>query len=175
MKLTCKGCGTEFDKGSCAVKRSISHFCTRSCAAVYNNTHRASRLKKKCKSCGTKIRSQWTYCGDCKENRRRQKDTIDESRSISYYASKTSGANRYRGIRLLARLKTKMWPQVCLHCSYKLHVETCHMKGISSFSPDTLVSVVNSFDNLLLLCRNCHWEFDHHLIKLGPAGFEPAI
>ena len=173
MLVECKGCGVEFDKNHWHVKRSVSHFCTRSCAAVYNNTHRPSRLKKKCKSCSCLIISQWTYCEDCRVNKRRQTDMFDESKSIAYYASKTNDMNKYRGVRLLAKRTTRLWPQICKICSYSLHVETCHIRSISSFPTDTLVSVVNADDNMILLCRNCHWEFDHGITKLGLFGFEP--
>jgi hypothetical protein len=36
----------------------------------------------------------------------------------------------------------------------------------TSFPLDTPISVVNSLDNLVGLCPNCHWEFDHGLLQL---------
>lgn len=174
MKVICKGCQTEFDKAKWAVITSKSHFCTRSCAAVYNNIHRPSRLKKTCKACDKKIKSSITYCHDCRYGRK-QRTTFDESQSLLYYATKSNDMNRFRGVRLLARKKTKSWLHVCKQCEYSLFVETCHIKSIADFPLDTLVSVVNADDNLVILCRNCHWELDHHFIKLGPEGFGPSI
>ena len=83
-------------------------------------------------------------------------------------------------IRVLARNKiNKLTNKKCVNCGYDSHVETCHMKSINSFSLDTPISKVNSFDNLIILCPNCHWELDNGLLKLssimaGPAGLEPA-
>ena len=48
----------------------------------------------------------------------------------------------------------------CFICGYDKHVELCHIKPISEFPPETLVSEVNDISNVVQLCRNCHWEFD---------------
>jgi hypothetical protein len=39
-------------------------------------------------------------------------------------------------------------------------------RSVVSFPGDTALSVVNSLDNLVGLCPNCHWEFDHGLLQL---------
>ncbi|MFN8530060.1 MAG: HNH endonuclease [Anaerolineae bacterium] len=57
-------------------------------------------------------------------------------------------------------------PRVCKNCGYAKHVEICHIKAISSFPPETLVEVVNDAANLVALCPNCHWEFDHGMLTL---------
>ena len=49
----------------------------------------------------------------------------------------------------------------CSRCPYSKHVEVAHIKAIASFSEDTLLSVVNHPDNLVVLCPNCHWELDN--------------
>jgi len=51
--------------------------------------------------------------------------------------------------------------KTCQSCGYDKHVEICHIKPIHKFSEDTLISVVNDPSNILVLCRNCHWEHDH--------------
>ena len=51
----------------------------------------------------------------------------------------------------------------CLKCLYDKHYEVCHIKPISSFPLDTPISVINSPDNLMPLCPNCHWEHDHNI------------
>lgn len=33
-----------------------------------------------------------------------------------------------------------------------------------SFSMDSLISEINSLENLIYLCPNCHWEFDNELL-----------
>lgn len=74
-----------------------------------------------------------------------------------------SGTNRYNQIRQDARRITKIRQQKCERCGYDKHVETCHVKSICDFDENEFVCVVNSNDNLLLLCPNCHWEHDNAL------------
>ncbi len=40
--VECKNCAVSFVKKSCQIKISPNHFCTRSCATTYNNTHKSS-------------------------------------------------------------------------------------------------------------------------------------
>lgn len=70
-------------------------------------------------------------------------------------------ANRFSKIRMMARKITKNREQKCSKCNYNKHVETCHIKSISSFLLETPISVINSEENLILLCPNCHWEKDN--------------
>lgn len=53
----------------------------------------------------------------------------------------------------------------CEVCGYRKHVEVCHIKPVSDFSRDTKMSVVNDRGNLIILCPNCHWEFDNGLLN----------
>jgi hypothetical protein len=51
QKLHCKKCGTEFERWIKDIKRAKNQFCSKSCAATYNNTHkthgtRRSKLEK---------------------------------------------------------------------------------------------------------------------------------
>jgi predicted restriction endonuclease len=66
----------------------------------------------------------------------------------------------------------------CLSCGYALHVDVCHIKSVSSFSNDTLVSDINDINNLVGLCKNHHWEFDNgHLTMdeiVASTGVEPV-
>ena len=54
----------------------------------------------------------------------------------------------------------------CALCDYTLHIDACHIKSISSFPPKTLISEINDISNLIGLCKNHHWEFDHGHISL---------
>lgn len=57
-------------------------------------------------------------------------------------------------------------PQKCAICGYNLHIEIAHIKAVSEFSDDTLVSEINHPDNLIGLCPNHHWEYDNGILKL---------
>lgn len=54
----------------------------------------------------------------------------------------------------------------CQHCSYDKHVELAHLKAVASFPKETKLKHINHPDNVLVLCRNCHWEYDHGLLLL---------
>lgn len=56
---------------------------------------------------------------------------------------------------------------ICNVCSYNKHVEICHIKPVSKFPGTALVKEINDINNLIALCPNCHWEFDHGLLNLG--------
>ncbi|MGQ0604270.1 MAG: HNH endonuclease [Anaerolineales bacterium] len=71
-------------------------------------------------------------------------------------------------IRQMARRAYRQYglPLQCQVCGYSTHVEVCHKHGISEFPGNTLVSEVNSRANLVCLCPNHHWEFDHGFLSL---------
>ena len=78
-----------------------------------------------------------------------------------------SANNKYSRIRSSARAVFKdLLKESCQICGYDKHVELCHIKSISSFEENTLVKEINSKDNLIMLCPNCHWELDHGLLNL---------
>ena len=132
-------------------KETNSKFCSRSCSNSYNNSLVPKRIKKQytCIVCGVNILSRRKYCKNCGLN----KDHL--LKDIMY--TKHNKASAYALVRTRARSIMKNEPQVCNKCGYDKHVEVCHIKPISSFSENTLVSVINDKNNLILLCPNCHW------------------
>lgn len=87
--------------------------------------------------------------------------TIGEYRSLASVDGRhVSWANPH--IRLFARSWNKdLANSSCEHCGYSKHVELAHIKAVSDFDDSSLLSEVNSPDNLKALCPNCHWEFDN--------------
>lgn len=84
-------------------------------------------------------------------------------------------------IRNHARKSYKFYglPNACNVCGYDKIIQICHKKAISSFSDDTPISEVNAQSNLIGLCPNHHWEFDHpdaqnNLIELCHNHLESA-
>lgn len=73
------------------------------------------------------------------------------------------GSNKYGRIRAHARQVTSIREKKCNICGYDKHVETCHVKPICLFDESEFIDVVNSEENLILLCPNCHWERDNLL------------
>ena len=55
----------------------------------------------------------------------------------------------------------------CKICGYDKHYEVAHIKAVSEFSDNTLISEINDLDNLVALCPNHHWEYDNGLLNLS--------
>ena len=57
-------------------------------------------------------------------------------------------------------------PKECLVCGYNTHIQVCHIKAVADFNENTLIKEIHSWDNLVALCPNHHWEYDHGLITI---------
>jgi hypothetical protein len=57
-------------------------------------------------------------------------------------------------------------PKICEHCGFIHGVSVCHIKDVKDFPGDATVKEINTPDNLIALCPNCHWLFDHGLLDL---------
>lgn len=139
-------------------------FCSKSCSATFNNKKTPKRKKTKkyfCKVCGVEIPYRRTTCDEHNKN-------IINWDDVTY--KEIIGKRIYQKnsrIRALARKKLQEnKAEKCIRCGYEKHVETCHIKPISSFSFDAKISEINSLDNLIALCPNCYWEFDNGLITI---------
>ena len=143
---------------NCNIETENPRFCSRSCSTSYANRNSPKRLKTKLcgNGCGAKILSSRTYCPACKNLGVNNKVSIE---SVIYKDHHRSSS--YALIRSRARAIMKNKPQVCAKCGYNKHVEVAHVKSISEFTKETLLEEVNAIPNLMLLCPNCHWEFDN--------------
>lgn len=143
---------------TCSLETSNPKFCSRSCSAKFANKVPKRKRTKRCKSCNNLILSNYTHCKNCMN-----KNLPDyDKRTIQDYQNKrnyqVNSQIRELARQTLERLKIE---KKCVKCNYSTHVETCHIKPISSFPPTTLISIINSPDNLIYLCPNCHWELDN--------------
>jgi len=155
-------------------------FCSRSCATSHNN--RMGKVGRKkiphfCDICSKEIQSKRKFCSECKMNyikvniRTNIKTNNGCIKHISQVTKSEMFSNspqKYTRIRMHARsiaVKNKML-ESCSVCGYSLYVECAHKKSIASFPNDTLITVINDPNNLIGLCRNHHWEFDHHFLSI---------
>lgn len=53
----------------------------------------------------------------------------------------------------------------CWLCGYDKHIEIAHIKAVSDFDDSSLISEINDIHNLIPLCPNHHWEFDHNCLS----------
>lgn len=174
--VKCNFCNKEFEK----TKNRVQDFnyCSLDCKNKQEGVNRRITLiERECKCCKCIFLSHNKYCDSCIQEKKCFPN-YNPNRTIQQCMNK-AGVKRagiYTYIRQLARKVTQKWIKECRNCGYNKHVETCHIKPIGAFSTDTTVSVVNAPENLVLLCPNCHWEFDKGLINLdrmGTLGIEP--
>lgn len=104
-----------------------------------------SKKSKMCRLCRNTNRV--TFC---------ENSTIGEKTYYKYNSAKYSYIRRHA-----SRIMSDVHDKSCKNCKYSKHVEIAHIKSISSFSKDTIIKDVNKIENLIFLCPNCHWEFDH--------------
>ena len=146
-------------------------FCSRSCAASYNNGRAVAPKKKAkprfCAQCGAHVTAPAPdgtrlLCPSCDRDswqslpmlRREQASNADIRRHARHIL-----ANR---------------PRVCAHCGYALHVETVHLRPLDDFPTDTPLATINDPANLAFLCPNHRWEYTHGLISLDLGVAMPA-
>lgn len=139
-------------------------FCSINCAANYNLIHFPPKKKRKrfCKHCGNEIKGRKISCTRCNKNVV-DWDTVTLS-TITGRASYQIAANIRRRARY--RYRNSSRPKYCINCGYKKHYEVCHIQAIMDFPPETSVAEINSLENLVALCRNCHWELDNGLLSI---------
>lgn len=140
-----------------------SKFCSKSCANSFNNKNNPKRKKTKlCKECNKEfIFSDRTYCKKCFKKKfptlLELNPTFKEIKSKRKY-------QKYSRIRDIARKYYTI--RICEKCGYDKHIEICHIKPINSFKDSDRLSKINSKENLIALCPNCHWEFDNNILKI---------
>ncbi len=152
---------------NCGKSTKNPKFCNKSCAAIYNNVKFPKRKRKQryCKHCGIKVLPRRLTCDNCNPSCVDwSKRTIEDVIMLN-----NRHTNKYRRIRDHARYvyDSSDRPKGCEKCPYDKHYEVCHIKPIHLFTSDTPVSIVNALDNLIALCRNCHWEFDNGLFSFN--------
>lgn len=158
---------------NCKKETDNPKFCSRSCTAIFNNKFikRIPLVEKFCKRCGNKIqrksyKDKSIFCEDCRKLREKNFNFGDDIPLSSIIDTKRHKSSAFASVRNRARITAKKLGMNRCACGYDKHVEICHKKAISSFSLDTLVSEINSPDNLIALCPTCHWEFDNELLNI---------
>jgi len=161
VAVTCTNCNTEFTKSKSTITKN--NFCSSSCAATFNNKVTPKRSPEgSCFTCKVAIAKSLKYCKDCYKEIHHADCTL---KSIKY--DKHHKSTAYALVRTRARaIAKKLGWYKCYNCGYDKHIEIAHIKGITDFPEDTLISVVNDINNLLPLCPNCHWEFDNNNLIL---------
>jgi hypothetical protein len=158
----------------CGIATRNPRFCSVKCAGQCNNIPRIAY----CKGCQQPISDRWTgrkYCDVCRYTKNpnfKNWDTITFE-DLRATRSTFQAHAHIRGLARRAYLRSKK-PRYCVLCGYRHHYEVCHIKPISEFSDTETVGKINSVDNLIALCPNCHWEVDHGIAHIADLGDDPS-
>lgn len=164
---------------TCGKNTNNPKYCNRSCAAISNNGIKPKRKAeiRNCLDCGEVCSNvdQTHRCINCHKQNLHNKSL----KRISDYGSKSlqecvdfalkyrASKHKYELIRSHAHRASRVlkWEtSKCESCGWDKHTELCHKKPISHFSTDSLLSEINSKENIAFLCPNCHWLLDHYII-----------
>ena len=175
----CRHCGAVIrvpEKSKVTDIRS-KRFCNRSCAAAYNN-HAYPKRKRSdnrpmisCHSCGILINTgdlRRRYCDTCKYQSRRVVNALGKRTKEGLFSSSANWQSARSSLRIHA---CKVYARSnkareCVACGYSLHVNIAHRRPVSAFPDTALISEINHISNLVALCPNHHWEFDHGFLTL---------
>jgi hypothetical protein len=143
-------------------------FCSRSCAAKVTNKTPKRKITRICSKCNNTVKDyRSTLCNIHFEIKKQQSKEVIENHTLEYYFSKDSlkslhVSSKAVHIRQIARRWFKNLLKLpCAKCGYNKHVELCHIKPIKSFPVTATIKEVNSKENIIQLCPNCHWELDN--------------
>lgn len=163
-KIECFYCGKETEKNQNELRKTNNHFCSHSCSAKYNNPVRDKKEPKiKCKICGEATRNKSYLCGKHWMDVTKKRTLQEEINLRKEYKR----AAIYSNVRGLGKTwNSHLVGTPCRNCGYDKRTEICHIKPISSFPGETTLEEINAESNLIVLCPNCHWEFDEGLLKI---------
>jgi hypothetical protein len=164
----CDECEDIIEIGENQVPSEIKNldYCSKSCSNSAVPRRNKSRLI--CDNCNKKFDKpkdkngrlyKVKYCPSCYEGKLFIKNKIAE-RTLAELKKNTkrSSRHKYTPVRKHARkvLKEEYEDKKCEYCGFDYKVHVCHIKAIQDFSDNTKVKVINSLDNLILLCPNHH-------------------
>jgi 5-methylcytosine-specific restriction endonuclease McrA len=166
-----KQCAKEKCKKMFLTRFSHQRFCCASCANSENQRLiRTRRPAQYCPECNKKMFHGSKKCSQCHANSRFgisiiETLSLEKVQKMAGYQANARVRNHARRVYAASSPSTS-----CEICRYDKHIEVCHIKPISSFDGETLIGVINQRQNLIGLCRNCHWELDNGLLTLVPSG-----
>jgi len=168
MQVRCQNCGTLFNKYPGEVARTNANFCSKSCAATYNNKKFPKRISARdyiCPRCGCRKDHKAAYCAKCVKY---FKYRSVQSVPMSKYILSGNARIKYSSVRKWAKLMMDYWkvPCKCCICGFTDVLHVAHVRSISSFPGTTLMGEVNSTENLRRLCPNHHALLDLGKISL---------
>lgn len=178
-EVVCDECLEPFQKQICQINKTSHNFCTRRCAAIFNNRAMPKRKARiiECVVCrgGFSRRGNHQsrlYCpacvvkyGFCVSDRAKVLTLAELRERLIHLSGKHPS-----WVNAVVRQYNRLWNSdllalPCAACKYSLHVELAHKRAIASFPLTATLGEINSRENNIQLCRNCHWEMDNGILS----------
>lgn len=167
---SCGNCNKEVTRILSQANKGNNIFCSRSCAASYNNKvfpKKPPAIKYYC-VCGKQKTKNAKNCINCVS-------VVDEykAKTLKEYKEMVSTKGKHPSWAMAhIRNFNRSWNSnltilPCQKCNYDYHVELCHIKPISSYDENTMLGEINDPSNILVLCPNHHYEFDSGKLSLN--------
>lgn len=185
VKLECANCGVWFErKYRSDQKKATNHYCTRACESESHRT--ISKLIWICgydpcgqqytpsdrvqKFCSQSCASRHNNSLRPKELRppKEKRGTDYETMTLKELRETLKTRNYHTRIRSHSRsvYVDSGLPMECCVCGYTRGLDICHIKPVSEFPDDTMIAVVNDIENLMVLDKLCHWEYDNGFLVI---------
>lgn len=156
------------EREGCEEQTHNARFCTRRCAVTVNNKVPKRKTKVHICACGNVQRRR--ECRDCVLQRRSRVRQALDARTLQSFVEKNAKNHpswKYAEVRSHCRSTNRHLAKRCQVCGYDKHVELAHVVALHLWPSSATLREVNHENNVLVLCRNHHWEFDHGLIELS--------
>lgn len=121
-----------------------------------------TKNRRLCPQCNGSLHKLATVCNTCLLENKKLSVLHNNTPIKNYLYKNNKDPNFFSRIRSHAAsvVKHLQLSSNCSVCNFP-HTDICHIKPIADFDENTPICEVNSRDNLIILCKNCHWLFDH--------------
>ena len=145
-------CLCKYCNGIIEYKYRMNKFCSNSCSAIVSN--RTRKIEKVIKIKNKVLKTS--------------NNLIKSQNKGKIFKLSKNWQSARSAIRRNACLvfKNSKKEYKCFICGYSHHVEIAHIRPVSDFNAESELSEINNINNLIALCPNHHWEFDHGVINL---------
>ena len=180
MLVECQECGRATNKLPNQIKKTKRNFCSRSCAAKYNNRlHPKRQMQGECKVCNIPVRKSATYCKECAEtkpwvkvNAERHPKTARNCRHCNKEFLAVKGIQCPACVTNRRRFKIKedaiqYKGGCCFICKYNRCKRSLTFHHVNEKEKSFSISgghcyskekIQKELDKCVLLCHNCHME-----------------
>jgi len=182
--FVCTCCKKEYTR---TIKHKNEKFCSRACLKQTNNiiSKQKRKLKmnknytrKQCSTCTNTIHFYSKSCNQCHLKIERE---IIKNTTLGEYHNNVAILGKHPSwINAQVRQFNRNWNKEltkipCANCGYSKCVDLAHIKAISSFEETATLGEINDPKNIIQLCKNCHWEFDHDFLTLEEIYLSRAL